>query len=344
MKTSLPRVSVVKAVYNGEKYLAEAIESVLGQTYSDFELIVVDDGSTDNTPECLQRFAAQDPRIVALCPGRVGFPGALNLGIERSRGEYIARFDADDISLPNRLEKQVAFMDVHSEITAAGSAIEVFGDNRPSTMRFPSSHGVIRTHLLFSCPLSHPTVILRKHELARREMWYRDDFGGVADYDMWCRLDRGGALLENMPEVLVRYRRHPTQISSADQSGQQRLADQVRRDQLNHYGINASPRELEIHSALATWNYRHLTGCLDEVACWLERVESALAQDRRFPIRALRDLLATHWYAACRFSCGVRRTVIRTYAGSRFGRGRPFRSARLAARLAIDYIKTNATH
>jgi glycosyltransferase involved in cell wall biosynthesis len=335
-------VSVVKAVYNGEKYLAEAIESVLGQTFSDFELIVVDDGSTDRTPECLQRFAALDPRIVALCPGRVGFPGALNLGIERSRGEYIARFDADDISLPTRLEKQVAFMDANAEITAGGSAIEIFGDNRPSIMRFPSAHGVIRTHLLFSCPLSHPTVILRKHELLRRDMWYRGEFGGVADYDMWCRLDRGGALLANMPDVLVRYRRHPSQISSADQSGQQRLADQVRRDQLNHYGIDASLGELEIHSALATWNYRSLTGCLDEVGRWLEKVESALARDPRFPIRALRDLLEAHWYAACRFNGNLRRPLIRTYAGCRFGRGRPIKSARLAARLALDFIKTRA--
>jgi glycosyltransferase involved in cell wall biosynthesis len=332
----MARVSVVMAVHNGEAYIAEAIESVLRQTYSDLEVIVVDDGSDDGTSGILRTLESSDSRVVAIRPGRIGFADALNVGIEYSRGEYIARMDADDVCFPTRINRQVNFMDSNPQMAASGCSIEVFQDQHITLVRFPCSPHAIRTHLLFYCALSHPTVVVRRSALHDLGIPYRSEFDGAADYDLWCRMDRSGWQLANLPDVLLRYRRHAAQITTKDGCRQGVIADRVRLHQLSHYGLEASPKELEIHFALARWEHKDAAGSLDEVGDWLERIESRLSRIGGFSMDDLRPLLETHWYAACRFNGepGWRRCWY--YGTSRYGRTRPLAMVRLAARIALD--------
>ena len=158
----VPKVTVLMPVYNGEKYLEEAIDSVLAQTLPDFEFLIIDDGSTDKTPQILKSYT--DTRLRLFHQNNRGLTRSLNKGIQFSGGEYVARMDADDIALPERLEKQVKFLDEHPEIGVVGSFhCEVSASLQKSIVKkFPTEDSAIRKTLIKENPFSHPTVIMRK--------------------------------------------------------------------------------------------------------------------------------------------------------------------------------------
>jgi glycosyltransferase involved in cell wall biosynthesis len=202
-----PRVSVLMPVYNGERYLREAIESILNQTFTDFELIIVDDGSTDATPEILDSF--EDPRIVRLKNEKnTGLARVRQKGLSAVCGEYIASMDADDISLPERLARQVAFLDAHPEIGVLGSAVQVIdrNGNRSRVSRFPTQHGVIRWHLCFRDPIANPSVMMRR-KVVDRVGGYNTDLTAGEDYDLFRRLS-SVTRLANLPDIMLCLRRH----------------------------------------------------------------------------------------------------------------------------------------
>src|SRR5947208_11205951 len=150
--TRVPLVSVVMPVYNGERFVVEAVRSILAQTFRDFECIVVDDGSTDRTPELLAIEQTGDPRLVVhRQPSNMGFRMALNTGCALARGEFIARMDADDVSLPTRLERQVAFLRANPRVGAVGSAIQVIDDRgvRSRIKSYPLGSGLAAWSMLF---------------------------------------------------------------------------------------------------------------------------------------------------------------------------------------------------
>src|SRR5262245_2206009 len=163
-----PLVSVVMPVYNGERFVLEAVRSILAQTLRDFELLVVDDGSTDRTAELLAVEQARDERlIVHRLPSNVGFRTALNAGCALARGELIARMDADDISLPTRLARQVEFLRQHPDVAVVGAAIQVIDGNgvRGRFKSYPVQPGLAAWSMLFFSSLAHPAVILRRDAL-----------------------------------------------------------------------------------------------------------------------------------------------------------------------------------
>ena len=209
-----PRVSVLMPVYNGERYLREAVESILDQTFADFEFIIVDDGSTDNTWRILQSYAAREPRIVLVRNEiNVGVAGSLNKGLGLARGEYIARMDADDVSLPERLAAQVAFLDEHSPVGVVGCAVQMI-DSYGSPMyvqHFPTTHGPLLWALCFYTPLAHPTVVFRR-PVVERVGGYNDVLLANQDRDLWQRLS-SVTRLANLPDVYLLYRLHPHAIS-----------------------------------------------------------------------------------------------------------------------------------
>lgn len=329
MNPRAPRVSVVMPVHNAERYVAEAIESVLKQTFADYEFIAVDDGSQDGTPAILDRYRT-DSRVIVLSPGKVGFVAALNLGLARARGDYVARMDADDICLKRRFERQVNFLDANPDVAACGTATEVFYEHGAHMLGFPRTPDSIRAHLFFHAPLSHPTVMLRREVVQQAHVEYRDAFGGTADYDLWCQLDRAGLRMANLPEVLLRYRRHAAQITTADGQAQVALADRIRREHLSHYGVQPTAEEFTIHSSLARWVYRDLAGVLPQTAAWLNQLDDQL-RARGLPPSALRALLAGQWYATCLQNGSLGWPVIRMYLRSRFARVQPYRILRLTA-------------
>ena len=204
----MPKVTVLMSVYNGERYLREAVESVLNQAFAGFEFIIIDDGSTDATSEILDGFG--DPRIVRFMNERnIGLAGSLNKGLAMARGEYIARMDADDINLPERLAKQVVFLDEHREVGVVGCAIQVIdADGSPiRVQRYPTTHGPLLWALCFYTPLAHPTVVFRK-AVVERVGGYDCALLINEDRDLWQRLS-SVTRFANLPEVLFSYRMHP---------------------------------------------------------------------------------------------------------------------------------------
>lgn len=204
-----PAISVVMAVYNGEAYLKEAIDSILGQTFTDFEYIIVDDGSTDQSPSILAAYAEGDDRIV-LVPNQtnLGLIASLNRGITFARGRYLARMDADDISAPERFAEQVAFLDQHPTIGLVGTAYHrLYEDGRTSTHWPPTDDTEIRWRLLFGCIWPHPAMMWRQSLFEPTEEIYHQ-FQYVEDYELWVRmLKRTSATTLAKPLVTIRTHR-----------------------------------------------------------------------------------------------------------------------------------------
>ena len=209
-----PRVSVVMAVHDGEPYLRTAIESLLAQTYRDFELIVIDDGSTDGSASIVR--ACADPRIRLLSNDRnIGLAPSLNRGLAEARGEFIARLDADDVAMPDRLARQVAFMDANPKVALLGSwYVEISASGAPlARRRLPTEHWDLRWHLCVTCPFVHSAVLWRRRVVAERVGRYDETIGYGEDYDLWNRL-AARLTVATLPAYLVRHRLHASSMTS----------------------------------------------------------------------------------------------------------------------------------
>ena len=213
-----PVVSVVMAVYNGEQFLAEAIDSILNQTFHDFEFIIVNDGSTDQTAEILRRYQHRDARVRVLHQENRGLVASLNRGCALAGGKYLARMDADDVSLPERLARQIAFMDTHHEIAVLGSAAQAMDirGNDLGVHHPPCSQGYLRWRLLFQCPLAHSSTVIRR-EVFHRVGGYQTSAVHAEDYDLWCRISEVAGIA-NLPDILLKYRIHNNNISKTQRA------------------------------------------------------------------------------------------------------------------------------
>lgn len=208
-RVSPKRISVILSVFNGEKYLQPAINSILQQTYSDLELILVNDGSTDCSLQIMRSYRDSRINIINLRENG-GLVTALNAGIAAAQGDYIARMDSDDVALPDRLKKQLQFLNCNA-VDVCGSAITLFGSGRERHVSFPESDPDVKFRLLYSSALAHPTVMGRRDCFAQNP--YRKEFPVSEDYDLWVRMAQDGIRFGNIAEPLLRYRVHPGQIS-----------------------------------------------------------------------------------------------------------------------------------
>lgn len=205
-----PRVSVIMPAYNVEKYIAESIESILGQTFEDFELIIIDDCSTDTTWEIICRYAGQDSRIIAIKNEQnLGISGNRNKGLGLAKGKYVAWQDADDISLSERIEKQYAFMETHADVGIVGGFLRFFSDDGHSSgiRRYCENDADLRKRIFRYSPVAQPASMIRKRCL--------DDIGGydqrystAEDIDMSFRIGMKYKFA-NVQEVVLKYREHP---------------------------------------------------------------------------------------------------------------------------------------
>ena len=223
-----PRVSVVMAVYNAERYLEEAVRSILRQTYDDFEFIIIDDGSTDRSPAMLKSFADEDRRLRVHRQPNSGLIASLNKAFGLARGTYVARMDADDISLPRRFEKQVQYLDAHKEIGVLGTWIQDIGaDGGPGPIwPLPTSPATIRWFLMFGNCLAHPSAMMRRELI--QSLGYRAAAVHVEDYDLWIRASSVTGVA-NIPEVQLKYRVLSQSVSSRHLDVQERQAAELQR-------------------------------------------------------------------------------------------------------------------
>ena len=210
-----PKVSVLMSVYNGEKYVAEAIESILRQTFADFEFLITDDGSTDSSLTIIESYAQRDSRIrVAQNQTNIGLGNTRNRMFEIARGEYFAMADADDIYREERLALQVEYLDTHPEIGVVGSWMQLFRGKYRYTPRAPTTDWDIKSHLLVVVPIQHSTVMLRSHLVGPGRLQYNDAmYRHAEDYQLWVEaseITRFAAV----PYALVDYRLHTTQSTN----------------------------------------------------------------------------------------------------------------------------------
>jgi hypothetical protein len=220
-------------VFNGEPYLAAAIESILAQTFADFELLIIDDGSTDRSRQIVQAFG--DPRVRLLCNERnLRLIATLNRGLDEAQGEYVARMDADDISLPGRLEAQVAFLDRYPEIGVLGTGFQMIDAQGTlgAEVLLPAGNALIRWNLALRSPLAHPTVMMRRSVIAAIG-GYRSEPLHCEDYDLWWRASEVTGIA-NLPTVLLKLRKHGVSVTSKFASDHDDNGRRVCKEMLEH--------------------------------------------------------------------------------------------------------------
>ncbi len=226
----MPQISCVMPIFNGVIYLEEAIQSILGQSFSDFELLLIDDCSTDHSVAVMEKMSQLDSRIRILKNEvNLGLPATINLGIRNSKGEFVARMDQDDISEPTRFQKQFDFLRSHAEIDIVGSWWEYFP--KSIVLKMPTDHCGIKMYSVLNNPMGHPTVLFRKKEVIEKVGFYDVTAFPVEDYEFWCRgLDR--VQFANIGEVLLKYRIHEAQSSNQKSDKQQLLSKNLRIGQI----------------------------------------------------------------------------------------------------------------
>lgn len=238
---NFPKITVLMPVFNCELYIQDAVESILNQSYKDFELLIIDDASTDQTVSIVKKF--NDLRIQIIeKPLNTGYTNSLNYGLTLARGEYIARMDGDDISLPDRFAKQVAFLDANPEVVLCGTSYKILGNDKHISI--PENHEEIKLYLLIGNCIAHPTVMLRKKVLDEFSMVYDTTKEPSEDYDLWVRLLSFGKLY-NLQTVLLEYRIYNTQVSRK-RAEEQKKNEMLTRFQLfNHLDIIIASDERE---------------------------------------------------------------------------------------------------
>lgn len=201
-------ISVVMSVYNAESYLEEAINSILNQNYKDFEFIIINDGSTDNSLEIIEKHKNQDERIVLISRENRGLVSSLNEGIEKAKGKYIARMDADDISLPERFEKQIELMEKENIDICGGHYLSINNFGEPLSLNLtPRGHQLCTLSLVSKVPFAHPTVMIKKSFLEKHGLKYGQSINQKAeDLDLWIRIHEKGAKFSNVNEIIFKYR------------------------------------------------------------------------------------------------------------------------------------------
>jgi glycosyltransferase involved in cell wall biosynthesis len=292
-----PRVAVVMSVYNGERYLREAIDSILGQSLKDFEFLIIDDGSDDSSVDIVRTYFDQRIRLI-VNKKNIGLAASLNIGIDAAKSRYIARMDCDDISLPKRLETQVAFLERHPDIGICGTGITLTGNPAARMADFPRDDALIRAGLIFNSTLAHPTVMMARQLLQDHGLHYDTTFTRAQDYDLWTRCAIY-TKFANIPQILLRYRVRDIGLRGAEGAIQYSLADRVRVKQLQHLGMQPTQAELALHHAVSTWQFRAGNDSLERLEMWFGRLIQANAEVNLYPLQAFHRVLAEKWAYAC---------------------------------------------
>ncbi len=243
------KISVILPVYNGEKYLACAIYSILNQTYKNFELIIINDGSTDNSKAIITKAKAQDPRISHIENQKnLGLIASLNLGLEKASGDFIARMDQDDIALPNRLELQLDFLQKLNRPAIVGTNIIII-DDKNHISRIPRNMYQLDFENFWvkfrKCPVHHPTVMFSREIVSQFMPFYHLDDIHAEDYCAWLRINRNFPIY-NLPDALLFYRIHDKNISTVFYVSQkQRIFAELKKNYLDVFGYNVNQKTIE---------------------------------------------------------------------------------------------------
>jgi glycosyltransferase involved in cell wall biosynthesis len=279
----MPAISVILPVFNAEKYLKDSIESLFAQSFSDFELIIIDDCSTDNSFEILEGFS--DPRIRLYRNDKnLRVVKTLNKGLELAQGKYIARMDADDIAHPERFQQQINYFDKNPDIDIVGTWVQTFGTEN-DIMRAAVEHEHIKVRLFFLNPMFHPAVMFKRESFLENDLWYEDYYNNAEDYGLWVKaIDK--VKFANIPQILLKYRIHATNVSVLKASNKQVLNDihfHIYQTFLRKLNVDATSQELDMHRKLGSVQVEFLTSPeLTEYVQWLKKLTMANIEVKYF--------------------------------------------------------------
>ena len=303
-----PRISVLLPVYDGEQFIGEAVRSVLGQTFTDFELLLIDDGSTDRTPEILAGFADSRLRVIRL-PENSGLVAALNLGILESKTEFVARMDADDISLPRRFERQVEFLDAHPDVAVCGTWIREFGA-RHHAHRLPVQPDQIRARLFFRWAMAHPTLMVRRNFLESHAIRYSTEYPHTEDLELLLRA-ADLTSLANVSEILLLYRAHVQQASYLHARDQLEARAMLSVRQLRLLVPEVTAEQEDFHRSLLLGEFD--ASDLDRAEAWLLLLDQANLNTGRYDEHYFRLGLHEWWHSIHRHASAGGLNVLSSY-------------------------------
>ncbi len=294
----MPKVSVILPVYNSEKYIREAVQSILNQTFTDFELLIFNDASTDNTLNILREF--KDSRIQIINNEvNLRVVKTLNKGLDLAKGEFIARMDADDIAHAERFSKQLNYFKNHPQVDFCGTWVQNFGAE-DLIMRAAYTHDNIKARLLFLNPVFHPSVMFKRDSFKKYNLRFDESFTNAEDYGLWA--DAIDVIkFANVPEVLLKYRIHAENVSVLKSSNQGILDEIHFRIYSNFFrklNVDYNQKDLVLHRKLALVSLGKIT--LNEFKAylsWLNKLFIANSKSAYFDEKALANVIISfHFY------------------------------------------------
>jgi len=320
-----PRVTVFMPVYNGEKHLKEAIDSILNQTYTDFEFLIINDGSTDSSVEIIESYT--DPRIRLVHNEKnLGLTPTLNRGLEIAKGEYIVRMDADDISLPERIKKQVKFMDENPDVGLSGTWYKKFWEEnkREEVVKYPTEHDEIKAEMFFNYVMLHPTIIINKNLFQTNGLRYDETFHGLnEDHDLFVRASFTFKL-GNIPEVLFLYRQiHISATGAATREHRNKFLIPFFKKNLSY--IDTAPSEEDINMCLLA-NHPFVKISIDNLNKfdkWLNKILEINNEKNIFDDKYFKNVLGRAWYLACWSNTGKGLKLFNKFWSSTLSRYNP---------------------
>lgn len=305
----MPAISVIMPVYNAKSFLREAVESILNQSLTDFEFLIIDDGSSDGSKEIVKSY--DDPRIECVDYAiNQGYPTLLNIGLRQARGKYVARMDADDISHPDRLKKQYEFLESNPDYILCGARYSLLGS--AATVLLPITNDDIKLKMLYITPFCHPTVMIRNEVLQKNALSYNVDHMPAEDHELWVRLSDYGKFY-NLPEPLLKYRVHGNNISLQNRTAEQRRnLYNTQLDYINKFFSDCNIQFSEattLHKAFFKDRYTY-----HELLETGDIVNKIVGGNYHFPVPAImiKKLLAERFFYNCTISThlGIRSFVI----------------------------------
>ncbi|HAS39377.1 MAG TPA: hypothetical protein DCS93_02820 [Microscillaceae bacterium] len=291
-----PLVSVITPVHNTEAYLPASIQSVLNQSLSNFEYIIIDDASTDRSWQIIQDFAQQDDRIKPVRnPQKQSLAQVRNQALEMAQGKYIAKIDADDINEPQRLQMQVSYLEKTPEVILCGAGVQYFSEDQMlATWWLNVNPMEIKCRLLFENCFANSTIMMRKSVIDQHHIRYQSDFDFSEDYGFWSAMSQQGNLAV-IPEILAKVRQHTQKVSVKFTQIQRANAEKVQRLALQELNISPTPEELRLHFDSVHGSASPDLNLLKSLSQWLLKLQGQNQAKKIYPEPEFTHLLKQIW-------------------------------------------------
>lgn len=297
MPVDKPLVSVLMPVYNAGSYLKDAIDSILNQSYRNIEFLIINDGSTDNSADIISSYTDNRIRVINN-EGNKGIVYSLNVGLKEAKGEFIARMDSDDISLRERIGKQVDFMAQHPAVGVCGTFAKTFGAGKKRIWKYPKTHEECAVRLLFHTCFCHPSVIFRKEAVEKADIKYKPGYFPAEDIELWA-INSDKLIYANIPEVLIKYRTHRNQTSLIRLELQNKFKFEIQLYTLKKILSEITEEETDLFKKIAFNQFGYTINFLNKCETLFVKILANNLEKKIFDCNALEKEIQHHWFDIC---------------------------------------------